>query len=214
MLESFIDPFKNGIDSILHPDIETRSKMGAAKALEMYYRFSLVPAVLGIVVVVLAVFAATGAAAQAVGLSSQAGGMQLALFSVVALLLQLWVVIPVLILVLAGMLHVAGKVLGMFKGTYANTVTAVAYSELAPVSVVWLAAIPIIGPLIIFVADVYSVWIFLSAAANQHKTTKMNAFIVGLVTVVILAVVVILIVGAVGFSLIGKGGLIAPANVA
>ncbi|MHB1829918.1 MAG: YIP1 family protein [Candidatus Micrarchaeaceae archaeon] len=213
MLENLIDPFKEGIELILHPDIGTRPKMGVTQALKRYYLFSLVPAALGIVVGVIAIVAVPGTA-QTVGLSGQAGTLELATLAVVALLLQLWVLIPIFILVLAGILHAVGKVLGMFKGTYANTATAVVYSELAPVSVVWLAAIPMIGPLIIFVADVYSIWIFLSAAANQHKTTKTNAFIVGLITVIILFIVVVLVVGVAAFSQIGNGGLAAPANVA
>ncbi len=213
MLEDVIDQFKEGIDLILHPDTGTRPRMGTAQALKMYYMFSLVPAALGIVVGVIAIAAVPGAA-QAAGLPGQAGVFELAALAVLALLLQLWIFMPVIILILAGLLHAVGKVLGMFKGTYSNTATAVVYSEFALVSVVWLAAIPVVGPLVIFVADIYGVWIFLSAAANQHKTTKTNAFIVGLVTVIILVIVIVMVAGAAAFGQIGHGGLASPSSVA
>lgn len=49
-----MDAFKNGIDAVLHPDSGTKAKMSVMEALMMYYKFSVIPLVLAVIVAIVA----------------------------------------------------------------------------------------------------------------------------------------------------------------
>ncbi len=200
-IEMIVDDLKKGIDAELHPGTGTKAKMSVGKAFGMYYRFSVIPLVLAIIVALI-VGATVGTALGGLGLGALGGGAA-AVIAVVGVVVSLWIIMPISMLVVSAILHAIGRALGMFKGTYANTFTGVVYSEFPTVSVYWLSFIPIIGTIIAFLAGLYGIWVFLKAEANQNNTTLVNAFIVGLITVVIIAVVVFVLVGAAALSLFG-----------
>ncbi len=182
-----IKELKAGIDAIAHPDKGTKKKMAVGASLRMYYKFSIIPGILYL-------FAAgiIGAINPAVGLGTGAS----AAFAAAMGALLVWVIIPILMLVAALIYHVFAMMFGL-GGKYANTLAAVAFMEMAGVSVMWVGIIPILGAIVEFVVWIWSIWVFVCAMANQHGASKGKAFIVWLMPTII----IIAIIGVVAFSL-------------
>ncbi|MCL4365589.1 YIP1 family protein [Candidatus Marsarchaeota archaeon] len=206
-----VDDLKNGIDVVLHPDKRTKAKMSVVEALGMYYKFSVIPLILAII---LAWIVSSVAGSSLSGLLGGLASGGISVLAVILVVVSLWVTTPITMLIIAAVLHAVGKVLKMFKGTYENTFTGVVFAEFPTVSVYWLSFIPVIGAVISLLASIWGIWVFLNAEANQHSTTKVNAFIVGLVTVIIIAIVVFVIAGVALFSILGVGSSLRTTGIA
>ena len=186
-----LDTLKTGIDAALHPAKGTKAKMTVLEALTFYYKFSLIPLILLIVISLIVIALLPQAAAQLQQLGS-AGNV----FVVVALIFYLWLAIPIGILIEALIYHIIGKVLGFFSGTYSNTFTAVVFSTLPVIGVVWLIFLPVIGSIVVFVASIWSIYVISVAFSNQHKTTVLKGFLVWLILFIIAIVLAFLLASA------------------
>lgn len=185
---SLLDDFKKGIDVSLHPDTGTKAKMTSSDALMMYYKFSVIPVIISVLIVLILgslIFHA----------------LQYTLFSwvttiilVIFVAVYFWIMIPIGMLVIAVIYHVIGKILGFFKGSYSNTLTAVVYSNLLPAGVIWILIIPILGWLLMALIGLWSIYVLCMAFANQHKTTALKGFIVYVVPVILTVLLIAFLV--------------------
>jgi len=182
---------KEGIDAALHPSKGTKQKMTVLDALAFYYKFSLIPLILLVVVSLIVVNILPQAATQLSQLGPSGG-----IFIAVALVFYLWLAIPIGLLVESLLYHIIGKVLGFFKGTYSDTFTAVVFSALPVIGLVWLIFIPLLGSVIVFVASIWSIYVISVAFSNQHKTTVLNGFLVWLVLFIVAIILVALVASA------------------
>ena len=127
------DDFKNGLDIVFHPDREANINLGVKGALVTYYKFAIVPIVITVVAALVVSILLPGLFASVPSSQLVGGSGVLTAFSTITAnsLIIIILLMPVALLVVAGLLHVVGKVLRMFEGRFARTFTAVVYAEFA-----------------------------------------------------------------------------------
>ncbi len=208
-MTAIIDDFKIGLDAVFHPS-KNNKQMSIGQTLGMYYKFSVVPFVL-FIVLGLIVTTVLGSVLSAIpGVGGLATGLG-AVFIVVGAIMYLLIAIPIGIII-DGILYylVGGVVFKWFKNGLSGTVTGVAYSVMTIVGFIWLIFIPVIGWLIVGLLGLYSLWVLWNSLAAQHKATLAQAFIVWLVWVIVAGILYFAVfaaaLGAVG-ALGGAGAL-------
>jgi hypothetical protein len=204
-----------GWEAVIHPAKNTGKKMSIGDTLKMYYMFSVIPFILFVVLGAIFVAALSSLVGAIPGLGALSGlGAGLGIGAVVVMaIVYLWIAIPIGILIDAALYHlVGGAILKWFKAGYSATVTSVTYSAMAVVSILWLTFIPIIGSIVVFIFALWSIYVLVTALANQHGTTKGKAFIVWLIWLIIgIAIAAVISVSLFGLISSLAGGF--PAGV-
>lgn len=210
------DDFKNGLGIIFHPDREANINLGLKEVFVTYYKFSMVPIILTVVAALIISISlpeifATVPSSQLIG-----GSEALTAFSTITAnsLIIILLLIPVVLLVIAGMLHAIGKLLRMLEGSFARTFTAVVYAEFASL-LFWFVNLfgafgntfGAFGGIVYLIALIYGVYVLVVGLSKQHKTSTTNAFVVGLIVFVLLAVVGFAFVSSYATALQSSGAL-------
>jgi hypothetical protein len=218
---AIIDDFRNGWNVVFSPGANTSKKMSIGDAFAFYYKFSVIPIILLIAMlyvllsIAMAIFSQVPTIGHTLSLIGNLGVFGVIVFAV----LWLWIAVPIAILIQAALYQlVGGALMGKFKGGYSGTVTACIYAAFPSVMIAWLGFIPVLGGLLSFLFGIYSIYILVTALANQHKTTKGTAFLVWLVWVLIGVIIVVALVffivamfgGAILHSLGGTTGTAMP----
>ncbi len=183
----FVEELKKAFSIITKPREATKDTFTLKGGFAFYYKVTVIPAILGIIIGVLGMLA-----------------LGYPLSSFLSSVLGLLVIAPIGFIVGAAWLHLFGKfLLKTFKGTIVNTFSGVVYSYMPSVVLFWLAMLlTVVGvrahPLL-SIATVLSViiaiWSFiisLFALANQNSTTKLRVFATQIVASIPIIVVVIL----------------------
>jgi hypothetical protein len=182
-----VDEIREQIDVMLHPSKKIRAR-SVAGALRYYYLVSAVSLLLALVLTF------------ALGGTAVAGDVGPAL--AIAVVAIYWIIIPLSMLLTAGVLHLLGvSLFRKFKGTYADTLSAVAYACSAVMLFYWLAALPYAGLALIVIAF-WSVVIEIIGIAKLDKASRTAALgvIVGeWVLVVIILIAIMLALYGMGF---------------
>lgn len=179
------DTLKKGLDAFMHPVKGTAKKMKLGDALGMYYRFSVIPLIIFIVLGFL-VTALVASGLSSFGNTGLAGIATTAL--VVGAIVLFWIVLPIGMLIESIILHLVGKVMNDFKGDFENTFTAVVFSIFGTVAVLWMVFIPVIGGAIVAAFGLASVYVAVVALGNQHKTSNTLApWIIATIIVLLIA---------------------------
>lgn len=177
----FVDELKVGIGAAMHPSKETRKQMSTKQAIAFYYKFSLIPVAIAIIIA-LAASALLGATSSLLGIYSHMP-THFALLSVLLPILILWVLVPVGFLINALFLQLIGRNLfNSFKGRYSNSITALVYGEMPAVGLFWTGFIPIIGTVILVIAGIWGFIVQIIALSNQQKTSRLVAFVIMIAT--------------------------------
>ena len=199
-----MESLKAGLGVIAHPGKETGKKMSIKEALLAYYKFAIVPIALTILASIVVMLTLPGALAGVPVSSLVNGSMQLTLELYKQYLVSLVVtplLIPIVLLVVAGMLHLVGKGLRLFNGSFANTFAAVVYAEFSSLLFWFAVALGAFGSIIYLIALVYGVYVLVVGLSKQHDTSMINAFVAGFVVFVILAVILMAYASAYAASL-------------
>ena len=190
---AIVSDFTKGFNAVLHPGANTSTKMSVGQALGMYYRFSIIPAILFMILGAV-LFSALGALLGPVG--AAIGGGVGAGIAIVYAILVFWIAIPIGALISAALYHIVGMYVSGFKSGYSATFTGVTYQMMTIVGVLWLAFIPVIGAIIVFVFELFSIYVLCKAWSNQHKTSVGKAFLTWLVWLIIGIIITVLFMGA------------------
>lgn len=209
--------FKDAVITAIKPGANTTKTMRKGKALKFYYRISIIPLIINIILVLLfnvsnsqfatSINSLTGALQTLTQVSGGYGLQNLQnllsglvslvsdrVLVVVLVVLKFWIIFPIMMFLNAGILHIFGKrVFGAFDNGYVNTMSATLYSIIPLFAFGWLTTSPsIVGPVSLLLL-VWSVFIYTVALANQQKLTKKKAFAIifgtGFVLTVLLLVV-------------------------
>ena len=215
-IEMVFDAFKDGIDAVLHPDKVARESKTVGEALLWYYKFSVIPLVLLLIVALGAGFALNSVALR-LGLTSGLLGGSLLAAAVAAVLVYVWGLLPLGLLIYAVVLDWVGNALKTFKNNYSDTLVAVIYGTFAPLSVLWLSVLPVIGGLIQLVALIWSLYVVVVILANKNKSTRVEALVTvvagGILTWIIVAILAqFVLTGIFGLTLgplVGAGATLA-----
>ncbi len=191
-----LDNLKKGFDAWLHPGAGTAQIMTLKDAFKMYYRFTVIPAVAAIVISFAVVFTFGQTIVSAAGVPETFAGFWAAAIIAIYTAAIIWIFEPLSILVEGGVYHMVGKLFGKFTGTYANTVTAGVYATFGVIGLLWLYAIPVVGTVALIVAGIWSIWVLISGLSNQHRISKVDAFVVWIVGTAIFGILVLAVVFA------------------
>lgn len=184
--------FRNGLDVIAHPGRATEKKMSVKQALLEYYKFSAVPLALTIVASLIVMLTLPGILAKAPSTYLVNGSVQMTMAFYKQYLISLVITplfIPLVLLVIAAMIHAAGRGLRLFEGGFAATFAAVVYAEFSSLLFWFVIALGALGSIIYLIALIYGVYVLVVGLSKQHGTSMTNAFVAGLVVFVILAVI-------------------------
>lgn len=196
------DTFKDGIDAVLHPESVRVTKMSVGDVLALYYKFSVIPLILLAIVALGAGFLLQGVLA-ATGLLGGVIGGSVALLAVAGVVIYVWGLLPLGLLVFSVILHWIGKGLDVFKGDYSNTFTASVYGMFAPLAVLWLSVLPVVGGIVQLIAFVWSIYVLVVVLSSQHKTTRVNVLVALVATGVIIWLLTQLIAGWLALGALG-----------
>jgi hypothetical protein len=193
----FIKELKAGMDAALHPTQGTRKQMPASEALKMYYKFSVIPALLFIIFgsVLLAGLSSLLVHMPVIGpLLAALSGLAVILV-VIAAVMYFWIFVPIGIIISAAIWQLFGKfLLKKFNKGYSATLTAAVYGALPSVGLLWTIAIPVLGILILFITSIWGLILGIYALANQQNTSKRNVLLVYIVAAVVVGVLEILLI--------------------
>ena len=208
---------KAAIRAMLHPSMNVKT-MNIGNALKFYYRVSLIPLILA-VIVNLAVFLIFGYSqfmnfglTMPVAHALSTFGFAFAIFKAIGYpILYLLALVPLSLLLNAGVYQLFSKFLfDLVKRDYHRTLTAYVYAEMPCVLLFWLFNIPIAGFIILMIAAIWSVIVLVISLAKQQGINVRQAVGTWLLSVTMVMLVVMLVVFAIVFSLIGIfGGLTA-----
>ena len=188
----FIKSFKDGLGVIAHPGKGTEKKMGVKEALLAYYKFAVVPIVLTILASIVVMLTLPGTLANAPTAYLVNNSVQLTIDLYKQYLISLIITplfIPLVLLIIAGMIHAVGKVFGFFKGGFANTFAAVVYAEFSSMLFWFAVTLGALGSIIYLIALIYGIYVLVVGLSKQHGTSMTSAFVAGLVVFIVHAVI-------------------------
>lgn len=182
---------KKGFEVMLRPTENTKANMEIGAAYSWYYRATLIPL---IVLIIVALILASAFAASPIFsiIGSSFAGLGI-VAAIVVPILFVWVLIPISIFINAGLYHIIGQWTGTFKGDFNKTLTAVMFSQMPTTIFLFSLIIPATAAFFVLFI-VWDLIVLLLALANQQKMKWNIALGVVIVTVVIVSAVVGLIV--------------------
>lgn len=201
----FVDELKKAIDVMLLKD-KTPKAMGVGEALGFYYKATLIPMILTIIISVIVGTLAIGLISgvlSTVTQSSSVGslfglaGVGFGLIFVLFIVLTYWVITPIGLLIEAAIYHVIGKLFRQFKEGYNATFNAMVYTAMISSVLLFLMFIPLLG---IIIAIIASIWAFISIIiwiARFQKISGLMSFLILIVTWIIIYAIIFLVIGGI-----------------
>ncbi len=194
-----LNAFKGGVNMVLHPSRETHAKLGVKEALVMYYKFALVSMGLTAIASFFALIALPSALAYvpANSLINNSISQTVAVYRQYLISLIITpVFVPIALLIVAGLIHIAGKTFRLFEGDFSRTFAAVVYAEFASLLFWFAIVLGVIGSIVYFIALLYGVYVLVVGLSKQHSTSITGAFVPVLVAFAFLVIVVMVFASA------------------
>lgn len=189
----FVDELREGLNIALHPKTATKKTMTTKESISFYYRFSIIPTV--IYVIVSAAFASSSSPAASIGSLAPLGPLGAVIFAVAIF----WIGEPLGILIDSAIFHFFGKtLLKSFKNAYNATFTAMTYATLPILLLYWLTPTPVIGNAAFVAIAVWGFIVEILALSRQQQVSVLRAFGVILLSVLVIGAIVAIPVIALG----------------
>ncbi len=192
-LMMFWDETKKAIDIIMLKD-KTPTSMGVGGALAFYYKATLIPLVLAIIV-------ATAMGSLVTGLALARGFGWFSWFGVIGGILGpvllLWVLEPIGALISAAFYHIVGRLFKEFKQDYNSTFAATLYAQLVCALLMWLIIVPVLGILVAIVAAVWEFVGLVNWISRFQRISLLKSFALILIAVFVILFIALLIIAAI-----------------
>lgn len=200
-----VDEIKNQIQVMLHPSENIKS-MNVGEAIFYYYKIMIIPLILYVIMSLVFKSYITSLLSALPSSMAAFGPTLFLVFSVLEFLIGY----PIGILITAGLVQFIGKnLLKILKGEYSDTVSALTYSSSVIVLVVWLGYVPILGTLVAFIFDIWSLIVCIIGLAKLNKTSGLAAFGALVATAIIVGIVIVVFIA---ILLGGFGALRSPSG--
>jgi len=191
------------INIIKNPGKYAGKEMSIANALKLYYEASIIPFVLALVVGIPIVMYGTSTYLIPFSRTFVGMGMLATLAYVVGLIVSLWIITPIGIFVDAFLYHIVGKyILNAWKRPYDNTFAAALFATLPMLFLYWLLPVPFINIFIMVIILVWSFIVLIISLALQQKTTRVNAFVAIIATIIFTLLAVMVFVALLEMALL------------
>ena len=174
-----VDELKEGINIMLHPKSATQKERKIGEALALYYKMSIIPLILYIILSLVILIYVAGLSPTAMfffGMSAMSG------------ILIFLVIMPISIFVTAFIYQIFGRFFKVFKNPYSNTFTATVYGALPTILFYWLRPLPL-GSSVLIIFEVWTFIIMVFALAKQQKTSIIKAFAVTIITLITVGII-------------------------
>lgn len=224
---AFSSDVKNAYGSLLHPGKNTSRNLDVYSAMKVYYSASILPFILFLIFgIAFSLYAGGSCSASAVpigtpvtagcgvgGLSIFGGlissispyvGVAIAVF--IGGIVFLLVLVPVSILVNAAIYQLVGRRLLMtYARGYGKTFSAIMYSYMPFLLFSWTFFVPVLKIVFLPIVAVWQLVIFIIAAANQQKITRMQSFTTYFATFFIIVLILIFVYASVLIGIAANG---------
>jgi len=193
-----IDELKEAVNIMFSPGTATQKERSIRAAIAFYYKVLVVPLILYILALAIpettiSPYMLYSLLYIILALAIPETTISLVILSPLFTVISL-IVYPLVLLVVAGLYHLVGKLIKVFNNPYSNTFTATVYSTVPYVLLVWLLAFTnnanpmlLVGiDIIFFVVAIWEIIITIIAFTNQQKTSRLRAFAVWLVVTLVL----------------------------
>jgi len=174
-----VDELKEGFNIMLHPKSATQKKRKIGEAVAFYYKISIIPLLLYIILSLAMLIYAAGL--------SDAGMYFFGMLATYGILMFV-VIIPIFIFVISFIYQIFGKLFKVFNNPYSNTFTATVYGALPTILFYWLNIVPS-GSSVLIIFELWTFIIMVFALAKQQKTSIIKAFAVTIVTLIIIGII-------------------------
>jgi hypothetical protein len=199
----FVDETKKAIDIILLKDKNPKA-MSVAQCLGFYYKASLIPLILAVIVAAListAFVGTIGALLTTVASNSHLGsliglfGTAVTLVIVVLVVVYFWILMPLGLLIDALIYHIFGKLLKQFKQGYNATFNAMVYASMVYILLFFLLGIPIVGAIVGLIIFIWSLVSIIVWMGRFQKISWVMSLVVLIVTWVVVVIIFLLLAG-------------------
>ncbi len=200
----FIDEIKEQLNVMLHPSSAAKSR-SVGDSLKYYYKLVFIPMIISLVLV----YIGSSLLGDIMSLAGMRALSSLSIFSIMGLVLLLFLVIePISLLINAAILQaIGGNLFKAFKGKYDDTFSAIVYASCSVMLFFWLLLVPILGTLILAILGIWSLIIEIIAIAKMHGTSRLAAFVIIIGSAVLIGIVAdVLAFGLVALFGIGAFG--------
>jgi len=174
-----VDELKEGFNIMLHPKSATQKERKIGEALLFYYKISIIPLLLYIILSLVILIYLAGLSPTAMfffGMSAMSG------------ILVFLLIIPISIFVIAFISQIFGRLFKVFKNPYSNTFTATVYGALPTILFYWLGLLPL-GSSVLIIFELWTFIIMVFALAKQQKTSIIKAFAVTIITLITVGII-------------------------
>ncbi len=180
----FVDRLKKGFSLLFNPSRDAKGNYSIGKSLKFYYSVAVLAAIFAAIVFTAAHFAGVPVASNPF-LSGAFGASASIYIGLLFIALMLFVLVPIGMFIDAALYHLVGKFfLNTFKGAYEKTFAAVTAATAPIMLLFWLLYIPIVGMAFAVLIGIWELVLVVIALSVQHRTTRVNAVVVMLVTLV------------------------------
>ncbi len=218
---TFVKEVNKALDIMQNPGKGTTKQMKTTgDSLAFYYRLTIIPLVLFIVLGAIFTTLFGNTFGQAIGFAlgrltntlpastipymPTGSGLASSLYasfgvySVIAYsILMLWVILPILLIIFSVFYQGVGAFFGTASKKLDATVSAAVYGIAPIVLFFWITTIPFIGNAIFTIILLWSLIVLIAALANAHRTTRLRAFATIVLTEVFLFVAISIVVGVI-----------------
>lgn len=156
---------------------ETFRIMSFKEAIAFYYKYSLLPLILLIIMS----YVLTGSILSVIPGFSGSSGV------VIASLILVWIAVPLLMLIQTALIYVVGIIFKFFKNDLPKTFAAVTYGTIPLVLLLWLTSIPIYGKFILVAIEIWSFIILVIALSEQHEIGILKALVSAIIANIIIS---------------------------
>ena len=166
-------------NTLLKPGKSTKKSMTSSAALKLYYKLTLLPFILFVVVGYLTSSAGTDWSSNFMMFSAVLSSIMPAYSAlIVNAIMFFWILIPAGLLIDAFLYQVIGKFfLNVWKGNYSKTLTACVFGSLPLMLFYWIVPVQVIGKIALLVFGAWNFVVLIIAMSNQQNTTRMNALV-------------------------------------
>ncbi len=213
-----VEDLQKAMNIMQNPGKATMKGMKPADAFAYYYKLTIVPLILYILIAVAftAVFGnAFGQAfnyavtritsivsptsVQLLPTNTQLASAIASAFGVYAdvayPIIFLWVLLPIAIVIFSVFYQGVGAFFGTASKKFDATLAAVIYGVSPLVLFYWLLTIAFVGPSIYAIVLIWGLVVMIAALANQHRTTRLRAFVTMVLSTLFLLIAISIVVG-------------------
>ncbi|MFP3215154.1 MAG: hypothetical protein RXR32_01205 [Candidatus Micrarchaeota archaeon] len=176
---------------IRNPGKFAGKQMNYLSALKLYYEATIIPFILSLVVGIPIILLGVNIFLMPFSKTLISAGLTIAF--IIGLVISLWIMVPIGIFINAFIYQIVGKyILNAWNKDYEKTFVATLFGTLPEVFLYWLLPIPLLNAVALAAMVVWSLIVLIISLSLQQKTSRINAFVVIVASVLFVIIIAFL----------------------